>query len=181
MKGKNILIMIATAVVCIVVTKIANIQKAESKKSFQEALERYENSPKFQNDSAAQQKMIEDVQNIEEKHEQSVYPTKGEIDSANAELPILVSEGTLNTKIEYNEDTKVQTFYYRFTQEVDKNLVTPEVLTQLKSNMVEALKKSPNNIRRLNAGMTFLYVYYSVDGRKLYNIKIDSKDINQYL
>ena len=110
--------------------------------------------------------------------EHGIFPTKGEIDSVNAKLPIMVSEGTLNTKVEYNENTKLQTFYYRFTQEVDESLVTKDVINQLKANMVSVLRNDQNNVMRLNAGMTFLYVYYSVDGRRLYDIKIDSKDIN---
>lgn len=110
--------------------------------------------------------------------EHGIFPTKGEIDSVNAKLPILVSEGTLNTKVEYNENTKLQTFYYRFTQEVDESLVTKDVINQLKANMVSVLRNDQNNVMRLNAGMTFLYVYYSVDGRRMYDIKISSKDMN---
>jgi len=110
--------------------------------------------------------------------EHGIFPTKGEIDSVNAKLPIMVSEGTLNTKVEYNEITKVQTFYYRFTQEVDESMVSNEVISQLKTQMVSVMRNDQNNVRRLNAGMTFLYIYYSVDGRRLYDIKIDSKDIN---
>ena len=84
----------------------------------------------------------------------------------------------MNTKVEYNEITKVQTFYYRFTQEVDESMVSNEVISQLKTQMVSVMRNDQNNVRRLNAGMTFLYIYYSVDGRRLYDIKIDSKDIN---
>lgn len=111
-------------------------------------------------------------------NDQSVFPTQEEIRAVNSKLPAYVSEGTLNTKIEYDNRTKVQTFYYRFTQAVDENLINKEVISRLKSNMVSALKKNVNNVKRLKAGMTFLYVYYSVDKRKLYEIKINSNDIN---
>ena len=110
---------------------------------------------------------------------QSVFPTKEEIKTINAKLPILVGEGTLNTKIEYNYRTKVQTFYFRFTKEVDESLITNSLISHLKANMVSALKKDFNNLRRLNAGMTFLYVYYSVDNRKLYKITINANDIKK--
>lgn len=44
--------------------------------------------------------------------------------------------------------------------------------------MVSALKDDENNIKRLKAGMTFQYVYYSIDNKRLYEIKIDSNDIS---
>lgn len=43
--------------------------------------------------------------------------------------------------------------------------------------MILALKNDDNNIRRLKAGMIFLYVYYSLDNKFLYKIKIDYNDI----
>lgn len=110
--------------------------------------------------------------------DQSIFPTPEEIRAVNSKLPAYVSNGTLNTKVEYDNRTKVQTFYYRFTQAVDENLINKEVINHLKSNMVSALKKNANNVKRLKAGMTFLYVYFSVDKRKLYEIKINSNDIN---
>ncbi len=107
----------------------------------------------------------------------NVFPTQSEIEEINSKLPVLVSEGTLNTKVEYDDRSKVQTFYYRFTQEVDESLITEEIIQQLKSNMIAELKKDTNNIIRLNAGMTFLYVYYSMDNRKLYEITINANDL----
>ena len=109
--------------------------------------------------------------------EQSILPTQSEIEKVNAQLPVLVAEGTLNTRVDYDECTKIQTFYYRFTQEVDENLITTEVIQKLKFNMVSALKKDANNVRRLKAGITFLYVYYSIDNKCLYEIKINSNDL----
>ena len=111
------------------------------------------------------------------EEEQSIYPTKGEIDSVNAKLPVMVSEGTLFTKVEYNEKTKVQTFNYRLTQDVDASLLSKDVISQLKSNMVSAIKNSPNTIERLNAGMTYLYIYYSKDNHRLYDIVINQNDL----
>ena len=178
MKGKSIIVMIATAVLCVVLGHILTTGKEKSKKKLQEALEKYENSSNIQNDSVAQRQMMSDVEKMKENYEQNIFPTKGEINSVNAKLPILVSEGTLNTKVEYNENTKVQTFHYRFTQKVDESMVSKEVIQQLKSNMISALKKDANNIIRLKAGMVFLYIYYSIDNRKLYEIKIDTNDLN---
>ena len=177
MKGKTILGILVAAILFVVLDQVMTTQKENANKRFQEALEEYDKSSSVQYNSVVQQQKMVDAQELKEKHEQSLFPTKGEIDSVNTRLPILVSEGTLNTKIEYNENTKVQTFYYRFTKEVDENLITQEVLDQLKANMIVALKKSPNNIKRLNAGMTFLYVYSSVKNKKLYEIEINSNDI----
>lgn len=111
------------------------------------------------------------------EEEQNIFPTQSEIENVNAQLPVLVAEGILNTKVEYDEHTKVQTFYYRYTQEINEDLITTEVIQELKSNMVSALKKDANNVRRLKVGMVFLYVYYSIDNRRLYEIKVNSNDI----
>ena len=118
-----------------------------------------------------------DNDNTRSTIEEPVFPTKGEIDSVNAKLPVMVSEGTLFAKVEYDEATKVQTFNYRFTQVVDSNMITKDVINQLKANMVSAIKNSPNTCRRLNAGVTYLYVYNSVDDLKLYEITIEANDI----
>ena len=101
----------------------------------------------------------------------------GEIDSVNAKLPVMVSEGILFTKVEYNDKTKVQTFYYRLTQDIDASVLSKEVISQLKSNMVSAIKNSPNTIERLNAGMTYLYIYYSKENKRLYDIVINQNDL----
>ena len=100
--------------------------------------------------------------------ENNIYPTQTEIESINERLPVEVGEGILNTKVEYDDQTKIQTFYYRYTQEVDEKLITKSILQNLKSNMVSALKDDENNIKRLKAGMTFQYVYYSIDNKRLY-------------
>ena len=117
------------------------------------------------------------VETLPDTSNKSVFPTQEEINSVNQELPVLVSDGTLNTKVEYDDRTKVQTFYYRFTQEVDESQITNGLINQLKANMVSALKKDANNVRRLQAGMSLLYVYYSVDNRRLYEININSNDL----
>ena len=179
MKGKTIIGMIATAALCVVLSQVSSNLKESNRKDFEEALRKYEYSSKEDlNDSAVRQRMMSDVQALKKKYEKDVFPTKGEIDSVNARLPILVSVGTLCTQVEYNDNTKVQTFHYRFTQKVDESMVSKEVIQQLKSNMISALKKDANNIIRLKAGMVFLYIYYSIDNRKLYEIKIDTNDLN---
>ena len=118
MKGKTILGILVAAILFVVLDQVMTTQKENANKRFQEALEEYDKSSSVQYNSVVQQQKMVDAQELKEKHEQSLFPTKGEIDSVNTRLPILVSEGTLNTKIEYNENTKVQTFYYRFTKEV---------------------------------------------------------------
>lgn len=179
MKGRAILGMVATAILCVVLSQISIKLRKDSQNEFQETLEKFINSSITQDDSIAHKQMTDDVQRLKEGNVQGIYPTKGEIDSVNAKLPTLVSEGTLFTEVEYNEQTKVQTFLYSFTQEVDESQITKEIISQLKANMVAVLRNDRNNIRRLNAGMTFLYVYYSVDNKRLYDIKIESKDINK--
>jgi hypothetical protein len=178
MKSKTIIGMIATAALCVVLSQVSTSLKEKNKKDFQEALNKYKDSSTSPSDSIVRKQLMDDVLELKKKQEESGLPTKGEIDSINAKLPVVVSEGTLCTQIEYDEKTKVQTFRYRFTQEVDESMVTKDLIRQLKTNVVSGIKNSPNNLKRLNAGMTLLYVYYSIDNKKLYEIKIDSKDIN---
>ena len=107
------------------------------------------------------------------------YPTADEIQSTNAKLPIEVGEGTMWTKVEYNEATKVETFYYKFTQEVDESLISPENISILKRNMVAAYSNPQNasNAKRIKSGVTFVYVYKSINDKVLYKITIDSIDL----
>ena len=114
---------------------------------------------------------------VEQLDNSYVFPSQTEIQEVNAELPVLVSEGTLLTKVEYDDRTKVQTFYYQFTQEVDESQITKGIIQQLKTKMVAEVKKSTNNVIRLKAGMVFLYVYFSYDNRRLYEITITANDI----
>ncbi len=84
------------------------------------------------------------------------------------------------TKVEYDENKMVQTFYYDYTQEVDESLIRPEIINALKSNMVNELKGPNNkdNEERIRDGVTFLYVYRSINKKVLYNIKIDVSDFD---
>lgn len=106
----------------------------------------------------------------------SVLPTASEIESTNARLPVFVADGTMWTKVEYDRATKTERFYYRLTQPVDERTITSAVLYQLKGNMKNAMRQNPNSMKRVNAGMTYLYLYYSSDNRKLYEIRIDKSD-----
>jgi len=107
-------------------------------------------------------------------------PTKEEIQSVNAKLPVQVADGTMCTKVEYDEQTMIQTFYYDFTQEVDESLIGPEIINGLKSSMVNELKGPNNkdNEERIRDGVTFLYVYRSNNNKVLYKIKIDASDFD---
>ena len=127
MKSKTIIGMIATAALCVILSQVSTNLKENNKKDFQEALEKYKNSSKITNDSIVQKQLMDDVLELKKKQEERELPTKGEIDSVNAKLPVLVSEGTLFTKVEYDDNTKVQTFHYRFTQEIDENMLTKDV------------------------------------------------------
>lgn len=169
--------MIATAAICVILSQVSTNLKENNKKDFQEALDKYKNSSSNSNDSIVQKQLMDDVLELKKKQEERELPTKGEIDSVNAKLPVLLSEGTLFTKVEYDEKTKVQSFHYRFTQEIDESMLTKDVISQLKTNVVSGIKNSPNSVRRIDAGVTFLYIYSSVDNKKLYEIKIDSNDI----
>lgn len=106
----------------------------------------------------------------------SVLPTAQEIESTNAQLPILVSEGTMWIKLEYDSNTKTERFYYRFTDDVDPDLITSSRIKQVKEVMKGVLRQNANSMARINAGMTYLYIYSSKDNRKLYEIRINKGD-----
>lgn len=107
---------------------------------------------------------------------QSVLPTEQEIKSTNSQLPILVSDGTMWIKLEYDSNTKIEKFYYRFTEDVDTSLITSSRIRQSKELMKSALQQNAGSMARINAGMTYLYIYSSKDNRKLYEIRINKSD-----
>ena len=109
-------------------------------------------------------------------NKESVFPTPEEIEATNASLPVLVGEGTLFVKVEYDKNTKIQRFYYRFTENIDDRQITTSTIRQGKERMINALRQNKNSMARINAGMTYLYIYYSRDNRKLYEIRINKED-----
>lgn len=129
--------------------------------------------------------LISDTSSLSETDEHKVVadtrkknlPTKEEIQSVNANLPVKVAEGTMCTKVEYDEETMIQTFYYDFTQEVDASSTRPEIIENLKSKMVNALKGTDNE-ERIRDGVTFIFVYRSINKKVLYKIKIDASDFD---
>jgi len=104
-----------------------------------------------------------------------IFPTIEEIAAINSQLPYEVAENTMWVRVEYNERDKIQKFYYDFTVPVDRQLITPELIRELKQEMVSALNY--NNNKRLQAGMTYIYIYRSVNKEKLYEIRIDKSDL----
>ena len=79
------------------------------------------------------------------------------------------------TKVEYDKDTKIQRFYYRFTGNVDKQAIRV-AQSQGKERMKNALKQNPRSMARINAGMTYVYIYCSKNNTKLYEIRINKND-----
>lgn len=109
----------------------------------------------------------------------NIFPTQEEIDSINSKLPIPFEEAFLmGSKVEYNEQTKVETFYFDYTIEIEESWITDENIGKLKANMIDMLNAgSSKDKERLNAGMTYLYIYRSIEGKKLYEIRIDANDL----
>lgn len=108
--------------------------------------------------------------------ENNILPTQEEIDETNAILPVKVVEGVMFSRVAYDETTMTQTFYYDFTQEIEESAITTEFINQRKALLLQVLKEQ-GNTERLEAGVTYLYIYRSVDGRVLYKIHIDSEDL----
>lgn len=109
------------------------------------------------------------------RNNNSVLPTTEEITETNARLPVLVAEGTLWTKVEYDRVAKIQKFYYRYTDQIDNQLISSAKI-QGKELMKNALKQNPRSMARINAGMTYVYVYCSKNNSKLYEIRINKSD-----
>ena len=110
-----------------------------------------------------------------QENQSTVLPTAQEIISTNARLPVLVAEGMMWTKVEYDKKTKTQRFYYSFTEDVDKQSIRV-AQEQGKKRMKNALRQNPRSMDRINAGMTYVYLYYSRYNTKLYEIRISRSD-----
>lgn len=175
MKNSTIIGFILTPIVCIFTAQIASLRQEKADRDFQEYLENYKNSSDGESDSNAYVSGAEDT-----AHDNSSYkgtpPTKEEIMDINAKLPMLVADGTMFTKIEYDDKTMVQTCYYDFTQDVDESMITKDNISRLKENMVEYLKGTDCE-EILKAGVVYRYVYRSVDKKKLYEIQISANDL----
>lgn len=173
---KNIIIgLILTPILCIVVAQIISVGREDADSKFQKALADFENSSNWKTDSSISVTDTAKTQSFSSKRNVNL-PTKEEILSTNAKLPVLVSDGTMFTKVEYDDRSMVQTFYYDFTRDVDESLITQDNIIQMKVNMANALKGT-NSENRLNAGVTYLYVYRSIDKETLYEIKITANDL----
>lgn len=127
---------------------------------------------KLNSDSA--EKSLLNTSAIEEPS--SVLPTAEEIEITNARLPVNVNEATLFTKVEYDSNTKVQTFYYRYTEDIDYSLISPLRIQLAKASLRNTLQQNKNSMARIDAGMTYLYVYCSKDDAELYEIRINKSD-----
>ena len=175
MKKNAIIGFILTPILCIVVAQIISIWREDANRKFQKTLADFENSSNLKSDSSISVTKTGTAQIVNNKRNANL-PTKEEIIATNARLPVLVSDGTMFTKVEYDEKTMVQTFYYDFTRDIDESLITHDNISQMKGNMVNALKGT-NSEDRLNAGVTYLYVYRSIDKEKLYEIQITANDL----
>lgn len=175
MKKNTIIGIILIPILCIVVVQIISVGRENANSKFQKALADFENSSNWKTDSSMSVSNIEKDNIVISKRNANI-PSREEIISTNAKLPVLVSDGTMFTKVEYDDNTMVQTFYYEFTRDFDESLITQDIISQLKGNMVNALKGTDSE-DRLNAGVTYLYVYRSIDKEKLYEIQIKASDL----
>lgn len=179
MKNRTIIGIILIPILCIVISNIISVGKKKANNDFEKALADFATP----SDSIRDSDFVVDSTNsyttqlgaVDNDNNRNL-PTQQEIASVNASLPKLISDGTMLTKVEYNEKSKVETFYYDFTRDVDKALITSENISQLKENMINALKGTDSE-ERLKAGVTFLYVYRSLDNIKLYDIRIKASDL----
>lgn len=175
MKNSTIIGLALTPIVCIFTAQFASIRQEKAERDFQEYLEEYKNSSTLESDTSA---YVSGSEYITQDHssQKATPPTKEEILDVNAKLPMLVADGTMFTKVEYDDKTMVQTFYYDFTRDVDESMITQDNISRLKGNMVEHLKGTSCE-EILNVGVVYRYVYRSVDKKKLYEIQITANDL----
>lgn len=99
-----------------------------------------------------------------------------EIDTYKKELPVKLAYNLLCTDLTYDPQTMVLTYYYAFTEKVDKNNISTKVMEKAKALMIEQLKASGHSAR-FDAGVKYDYVYKSMDGDVLFHVLIDSSDL----
>lgn len=136
-------------------------RKKEANRDFEKDLANYAQSSDTATDSILTISNTSQTETVN-RDQNTVLPTQQEIAAVNAKLPTLVADGTMFTKVQYDAKTKVETFYYDFTRDVDESLITKDNINRLKRNMVDAIKDTDSEYR-LRAGVTFLYIYRSID------------------
>ena len=130
MKKNTIIGIILTPILCIVVARVIFVGRDNANSKFQKALADFENTSNWKTDSSMSVSNIEKANIVNGKRNTNI-PTSEEIISTNAKLPILVSDGTMFTKEEYDDYTMVQTFYYDFTRDFDESLITQDNISQM--------------------------------------------------
>ena len=165
-----LLLIIAGCLVC----SYFSLLKKENDDNFQQYLDEHVNKPT----SKTEKQLIQKLHRSTREDDNRIMPTQKEIDEVNNKLPILVSEGTLLTRVDYQPKTKVQTFYYNYTQVVEESMIAPVRICELKNNMVEAIRIDSSNVERMKAGLILHYVYRSIDKKVLYEITIDKTDLD---
>ena len=106
----------------------------------------------------------------------SLTPSKEEIENLNKNLPFKVKEGVLWTTVDYDHENKIQTFTYKYLDNINESQINNTNLESYKNEMAKVLRKSPNLDRILN-GLIYKYVYYSKDNHKLYEIILSKDDL----
>lgn len=99
-------------------------------------------------------------------------PTDQEINAINARLPMSVADGVIFMKVDYNKSTKTQTFVFR-----SSNKTSEASAKQIKTALISNMRNDPVGKIRMNAGVTYVYLYYYLDGTPIYRIKIDKSDL----
>ena len=103
-------------------------------------------------------------------------PSIQEIYNLKQKLPIEVKDGLFWTNVVYDKDNKIQKFTYKYKYDIDENDINEINLIKFKSDMADALRKSPN-VNRIYKGLKYKYIYYSKDNIFLYEIMLDKNDL----
>lgn len=98
-------------------------------------------------------------------------PTDQEINAINARLPMSVADGVIFMKVDYNKSTKTQAFVFR-----SSNKTSEATAKQIKTALISNMRNDPVGKIRMNAGVTYVYLYYYLDGTLINSIKINKSD-----
>jgi len=105
----------------------------------------------------------------------SKWPREDEIEFFNSKCPLKIDRSLVLSKVLFDEKKMEYIFVYNYTQPVDDILA--EGVNIAKSAVLNSIEDDYDFAKRIRSGLTHLYIYRSVEEKKLYEIKIEKNDL----
>ena len=135
-----------------------------------------ENAPNKENFTQQETEIPKKGRVKRQPKEISRFPDEIEISTTKLQLPMMVDEVTQWIDVNYDDKTKVETFDYKIISEVDESKLTEDMILDVKKQILKGLILN-GKAKRLKAGLKYVYVYYTRDNKKLFEITIDADDL----